>query len=238
MNPWWSYFWPIIGIGLACGMVAGAIGFRRAGPAQCGGGGRRLAALAGAVLWHGPFEGANRFTEQVERMCAPDARQLRDDAGDRAAAPRAPHPAADPCPVRPTIFSAASWCASWAACPGSAAAAGPTAGGGLPLIAEGAIAALAAFLSACCSPIWSSFGVVTTQNGNGDCMQFIRKIGRSSSSSRGAGARVHRCFGRAQRVRLTDSAPIRPHMVDGRPSAKAAASPAKRRPRPATSPAR
>ena len=67
MNAFWSYFWPMLGAGLAVGIVAGAIAFRRPP--------RRIIALALgvlvsialALLWHGPLGGAERFSAQVER---------------------------------------------------------------------------------------------------------------------------------------------------------------------------
>jgi hypothetical protein len=68
MTALWSYFWPLIGEGIVCGIIAGAFAFRRRG-------GRRykalaigfVATLALAVLWHGPLGGADRFSAEVER---------------------------------------------------------------------------------------------------------------------------------------------------------------------------
>lgn len=67
MNALWSYFWPAFGAGIAVGIIAGAIAFRR----------RRLryvslalgvvGAIALAALWHGPLGGADRFAAEVER---------------------------------------------------------------------------------------------------------------------------------------------------------------------------
>lgn len=65
MNAFWQYFWPLFALGLLAGVVAGLVGFRRSD--------RRIlligagAALAAALLWHGPLGGAERFRAAVER---------------------------------------------------------------------------------------------------------------------------------------------------------------------------
>ncbi len=66
MTAFWQYFWPVFAAGLISGAVAGLIGFRRgrARRAMLLGAG---AALAAALLWHGPLGGANRFSTAVER---------------------------------------------------------------------------------------------------------------------------------------------------------------------------
>lgn len=69
MNALWAYFWPAFGAGIAVGIIAGAIAFRRKRSR------RRYAALAIGVvlsiglaaLWHGPLGGADRFSAEVER---------------------------------------------------------------------------------------------------------------------------------------------------------------------------
>lgn len=67
MNALWSYFWPVLGCGIAAGVIAGAFGFRRDAR-------RSLVlalGLAGAILltalWHGPVGAADRFSASVER---------------------------------------------------------------------------------------------------------------------------------------------------------------------------
>ncbi len=67
MNAFWSYFWPPFGLGLAAGVIAGAIAYRR--------GSLRLVSLAGGVaasillaaVWHGPLGGADLFSTKVNR---------------------------------------------------------------------------------------------------------------------------------------------------------------------------
>ena len=67
MNVFWAYFWPPIAAGLILGIVAGAIAFRR----------RRwrvvalavgvLVAIGLSALWHGPVGAADRYSAAVER---------------------------------------------------------------------------------------------------------------------------------------------------------------------------
>jgi hypothetical protein len=92
MNVLWTYFWPPFAAALIVGLVAGVVGFRLKivrpkerpnefsfvrPPTRR----RTLALLTGiaaslvfAVLWHGPFGAADRFTAVVERS----ARQTLD----------------------------------------------------------------------------------------------------------------------------------------------------------------
>jgi hypothetical protein len=68
MNAFWNYFWPVFAAGLLIGAIAGLIAWRRRP--------RRVAPLiAGVVLtigaaavWHGPLGAADRFTGRVERI--------------------------------------------------------------------------------------------------------------------------------------------------------------------------
>lgn len=66
MSTFWQYFWVVAAAGLLAGAIAGTIGYRRH-RAQ-----RSLllgaaAALAAALLWHGPLGAADRFSAAVER---------------------------------------------------------------------------------------------------------------------------------------------------------------------------
>jgi hypothetical protein len=83
MNAFWDYFWPVFAAGLAIGIIAGAIAFRRARPAsedELSGPApktrrRRLiilgagvaASVAATAVWSGPLGAADRFVSQVER---------------------------------------------------------------------------------------------------------------------------------------------------------------------------
>lgn len=64
MSPLLEYFWPVIALGFALGAIVGTIAFRRK---------RRsiavmafAAALAGAVLWHGPLGASDRLVARIE----------------------------------------------------------------------------------------------------------------------------------------------------------------------------
>ena len=66
MSLLWDYFWPIAGLGLLIGGVAGSFAFRKNRPRFI-----LIAAaisLAGAWLWHGPVGAADRIAESAERM--------------------------------------------------------------------------------------------------------------------------------------------------------------------------
>jgi hypothetical protein len=83
MNLLWSYFWPVFAAGLACGLIAGLVGFRLRIIRSVGSeptlvrpprrrrsfailGGIALS-VATAALWHGPLGAADRLTGHVER---------------------------------------------------------------------------------------------------------------------------------------------------------------------------
>ena len=86
MNAFWNYFWPAIAAGIVIGFIAGLIAFRAArlpaktteadvAAAQSQGRGRRirviiigaLVSVAAASLWHGPLGAADRFVRNVEQ---------------------------------------------------------------------------------------------------------------------------------------------------------------------------
>jgi hypothetical protein len=67
VNAFWSYFWPPFCAGLVVGIIAGAIAFRsrrRRGVALATG---VLAAVGLAALWHGPMGGADALSAAVEQ---------------------------------------------------------------------------------------------------------------------------------------------------------------------------
>ncbi len=67
MNAWWAYFWPVFAAGMVAGMIGGLIAFRRTAWQRTLAMGA-AAALALALLWHGPLGAANRLTTAVERQ--------------------------------------------------------------------------------------------------------------------------------------------------------------------------
>ena len=73
MNILWSYFWPVFAAGLLAGAIAGSIAFRRSRrPTIIAAG--VAASLAAAAIWHGPLGAADRLESAVDR----DARDVLD----------------------------------------------------------------------------------------------------------------------------------------------------------------
>ena len=66
MNAFWAYFWPPFCVGLVLAVIAGAIGFRRANRNWIFAGAAVLS-IAAAALWHGPLGAADRFAATVDR---------------------------------------------------------------------------------------------------------------------------------------------------------------------------
>jgi hypothetical protein len=67
MNAFWSYFWPAFAAGLVIGAFAATYGYRRHQFRRALAVGAALA-VAAAALWHGPLGGADRFATRVDRM--------------------------------------------------------------------------------------------------------------------------------------------------------------------------
>ena len=160
MNTFWAYFWPIFGAGLIVGVITGLAAFRapRAKPKDreaaiqrwqrrrrivlAGG---TVVALAAAGLWHGPIGAAHRFAAQVER----DARLTLVSYEMTQV-----HAAVHHGPVTRQLvlsgpaddFQRRELVRTMETLPGVSDATWSNAGGGTPLIAEGAGASLLGFL--------------------------------------------------------------------------------------------
>lgn len=68
MNALWSYFWPIFALALLVGTIAGLIAWRpRRRPWRVLAGGA-VAMVAAAALWHGPGGGGDRLAASAERL--------------------------------------------------------------------------------------------------------------------------------------------------------------------------
>ena len=67
MSALWAYFWPAFGAGIAVGIIAGAIAFRRRRMRYVSLAIGVVGTIALAALWHGPLGGADRFSAEVER---------------------------------------------------------------------------------------------------------------------------------------------------------------------------
>jgi hypothetical protein len=148
MNPLWDYLWPAFSAGLLAGAVGGIAGFRR----------KRLAiplvvaallALGAAALWHGPLGAADRFTTVVER----DARDaLKDLEMTRVSAALHRGPLSrrliltKPADLALDDFQTAEIARLMGQVSGVSRATWAKDDAGLPLLAEGALAALGGFL--------------------------------------------------------------------------------------------
>ena len=164
MNAWWAYFWPACGLGVLCGVLAGLIAFRaprvRAKGTQAETANalaewkrRRLraivagtlGAIVAAALWHGPLGAADRLSITVERSAA---QVLADNSAPPGVTARIHH---EPL-TRQLILSGPSNDFQQAEAarllsdvPGVSSASWARSSG-VPLIAEGATAALVGFL--------------------------------------------------------------------------------------------
>jgi hypothetical protein len=67
VNTLLAYLWPAFGAGAIVGLIAGLIGFRRRQRRNKALGIGIVAALACALLWTGPFGGADRLVRQIQR---------------------------------------------------------------------------------------------------------------------------------------------------------------------------
>jgi hypothetical protein len=145
VNAFWTYFWPAFAVGLLAGGIAGSIAFRHRS--------RRTLALAigvavsigAAALWHGPLGAADRFAAEVER----GARQTLDafemtrvqallHRGPLTRRVRLSGPADD--------FQRSELVRIIGSLPGVSSVRWSASRGGVPLIVEGAAAALLGFL--------------------------------------------------------------------------------------------
>jgi hypothetical protein len=68
VSAFWAYFWPPFGAGLAVAIIAGAVAFRRPEKRIVAVVIGLVAAIALAALWHGPGGAADRFTNSVESV--------------------------------------------------------------------------------------------------------------------------------------------------------------------------
>lgn len=67
MNAFWSYFWPPLGAGLAVGILSGGFGFRPHARRNLALAIGAVAAIMLAALWHGPMGAADRLATDIER---------------------------------------------------------------------------------------------------------------------------------------------------------------------------
>ena len=65
MTVLWTYFWPVVAVGLLLGAVLGSAALRRRRMMLAGIG--VALAVAAAGLWHGPLGAADRFATSIDR---------------------------------------------------------------------------------------------------------------------------------------------------------------------------
>jgi len=145
MTPFWDYLWPLFAAAFVVGGVAGTLGLRQVIRFRLAIIGGLVVTAAAIALWQGPLGAAGRFTAQVERS----ARETLDNYEMPAVTARLHKrllsrqlvlsgPGDD--------FQRSELARILSALPGVRSAGWSSRGGGLPLIAEGAGAALVGFL--------------------------------------------------------------------------------------------
>jgi hypothetical protein len=145
MNALWSYFWPAVAAGLLVGGIAGSIAFRRRARRNAALAGGFLLSIALAALWHGPLSAADRFSARVERS----ARHTLDYYEMSEVTAHLHHG-----PLTRTLvlsgpaddFQTRELVRIMGSIPGVSSARWSSAGGGPPLIAEGAAVAVVGYL--------------------------------------------------------------------------------------------
>jgi len=145
VNAFWSYFWPPLGAGMAVGILAGAFGFRPHARRNIALAIGAAAAILLAALWHGPLGAGDRLSGEVERRVRATFvyYEIPQVSGHLHQAPLTRRvllsgPADD--------FQRGELQRLVAEIPGVSGASWSSGGGGMPLIAEGVIAALLGFL--------------------------------------------------------------------------------------------
>ena len=145
MNTFWSYFWPVLAAGFVVGTIAGLVGFRpnrRRNLVLAAG---AAAAIAAAALWHGPLGAADRLAGQVEaearaRLVAWEVPHLS------ARLHRGPLTRRVQMSGRADDFQRSELVRIIGSISGVGSVRWSRSGGGVPLIAEGALAAVLGFL--------------------------------------------------------------------------------------------
>ena len=146
MSTFWSYFWPIAAAALVISAIGGLIGFRR----------KKLVpyiaaaalSLAWAGLWHGPLGAADRLTRVIERQASESLNYYEVGKAVTAHLHRGPL-------TRRLDLVGGQGLDQWqrgelvrlfSQLPGVSRATWSQDDAGVPLLVEGAIAALAGFL--------------------------------------------------------------------------------------------
>jgi hypothetical protein len=145
LNAFWSYFWPALSAGLLPGVIAGVIGFRPRAKRTLNLAAGLVISLAAAALWHGPLGAADQFAAEVDRNARRTAIYYEVPQVEG-------HLHRRPLTRRLILsgsvddFQRSELIRLMEDIPGVREASWSPDGGGLPLIAEGAAAALLGFL--------------------------------------------------------------------------------------------
>ena len=145
MNAFWAYFWPAFGLGVVAGIVAGAVAFRRRPPRAIALALGLLASILLAALWHGPLGGADEFETKVNRG-------IRATLAYYEMTQVTAHLHHDPLTRRVLLsgpaddFQRSELVRLMNELPGVSSTAWSSGGGGVPLIAEGAVVSVLGFL--------------------------------------------------------------------------------------------
>ena len=150
MNTFWYYFWPIMAAALVIGAIGGLIGFRRkkALPFVAA----AVLTLGWAALWHGPLGAADRLTRAIEREAGESLNYYELGKTVTAHLHRGPL-------TRRLILVGGQGLNNWqhgetarlfSQVPGVSGATWSNDDAGLPLMLEGALAALLGFLCGLC----------------------------------------------------------------------------------------
>ena len=145
MNTLWTYFWPPLVAGLLAGAIFGLMAFYRPRRRKALLAAGAAVALALTGLWHGPLGAANRFSGQVERN-AHQALVYYEMTQVQARLARRPMTRQLLLSGRADDFQQSELVRVMSELPGVRQATWSKEGSGLPLIAEGAIAALVGYL--------------------------------------------------------------------------------------------
>ena len=147
MNTFWSYFWPIAAAAVVIAAIGGLIAFRRKTvlPVIVA----ALLAMGWTALWHGPLGASERFARVIERE-ARESLVYYEMPQLTAHLHRAPLTRrlvlAKPPGMALTDFQVGELVRLFSQLPGVSRATWSQSDAGLPLLLEGAIAALGGFL--------------------------------------------------------------------------------------------
>jgi hypothetical protein len=147
MNALWAYFWPVFGSGLIIGAIAGSFAFRlrpRRTWARSVAVGVAISIVV-AALWHGPIGAADRFTARIDRTAQAVLVRYEMDKQVHAALRQGPLAREILLSGQADDFQRSELVRYMKQLPGVSEAAWSSRRVAIPLLAEGAAAALVGF---------------------------------------------------------------------------------------------